>query len=169
MLDDPNNPLLYKKKKPFECVTTASHWPLWSSLTLRTSVFCITAVCDYEKNPILSSGAWKSPPSRLKQMNGCGFTRRIHLYNLNRKGPFILQRAIHSSLSEQQIGGIRPGRTWRQFVKASGHTHSSEQNYFPSPKFSPAQLSWCCQDKLAVSFRVSLCRQGYSYGPPGCK
>lgn len=88
----------------------------------------------------------------------------------DRKGPFISQRAIHSFLPERQIGGIRPVGTGRLFAIASGRTLKViHQNHFPFPKLSPAQLSWCCLDELAVSSCVSLCRQGYSYYPLGCK
>lgn len=88
----------------------------------------------------------------------------------DRKGPFISQRAIHSFLPQRQIGGIGPVGTGRLFAIASGRTLKViHQNHFPFPKLSPAQLSWCWQDELAVSSCVSLCRQGYSYCPLGCK
>lgn len=88
----------------------------------------------------------------------------------DRKGPFTSQRAIHSFLPQRQIGGIRPVGTGRLFAIASRRTLKViHQNHFPFPKLSPAQLSWCCRDELAVSSCVSLCRQGYSYCPLGCK
>lgn len=75
----------------------------------------------------------------------------------DRKGPFISQRAIHSFLPERQIGGIGPVGTGRLFAIASGRTLKViHQKHFPFPKLSPAQLSWCHRDELAVSPCVSL-------------